>query len=419
MTLRDLLADTFRTLAAHKLRTGLTMFGLMWGVVSITLMTAAGEGFREGQRQVAAQFGENIFIVFRGRTGKQAGGKRAGRVIFWGTKDHERIAPYVPSCEFVIPELTRGNVAVRSSYNSATLLISGSQPPYQKLRHLPAAEGRFFSWEDDKQGRRVAFIGPEARKQLFAGREAVGREISINGVPYQVIGVMETKDQDSSYDGRDVKKVFIPFGAIIRDLPQPAPYPPNTIDQMIGKAKSIEHHDACMKEVRRGLAQIHGFDPEDDDAADIWDTVREARAFAAMTDGMKYFLGAMGVVTLLLGGIGVMNVMLVAVRERTREIGIRKAVGATRRAILMMFFTETLFIVFLSGGMGFAFAHAVCALVNTMEMPQFFAGLYATWQVAFTCLGLLGLVAFLSALYPASKAASVDPIEALRFEAGG
>ncbi len=419
MSLRDLLVDTFRTLAAHKLRTGLTMFGLMWGVVSITLMTAAGDGFREGQRQVAANFGENIFIVFRGRTGKQAGGKRAGRQIFWSVKDHEKIGPYVPSCEFVIPELTRGDVPVRSAFNSARLLISGSQPPYQKLRHLPAAEGRFFSWEDDRKGIRVAFLGSDARKQLFSGRDAVGREISINGVPYQVIGVMETKEQDSSYDGRDVNKVFIPFGAIIRDLPQPAPLPPNTIDQMIGKAKTLDMHDACMKEVRRGLARIHGFDAEDEDAADIWDTVREARAFAAMADGMKYFLGAMGVVTLLLGGIGVMNVMLVAVRERTREIGIRKAVGATKRAILMMFFVETLLIVFFSGGLGFAFAHAVCAAVNTMEMPQFFAGLYATWEVGLTCVGLLGLVAFLSALYPASKAASVDPIEALRFEAGG
>ena len=419
MSLRDLLVDTFRTLAAHKLRTGLTMFGLMWGVVSITLMTAAGDGFREGQRQVAANFGENIFIVFRGRTGKQAGGKRAGRQIFWSVKDHEKIGPYVPSCEFVIPELTRGDVPVRSAFNSARLLISGSQPPYQKLRHLPAAEGRFFSWEDDRKGMRVAFLGSDARKQLFSGRDAVGREISINGVPYQVIGVMETKEQDSSYDGRDVNKVFIPFGTIIRDLPQPAPLPPNTIDQMIGKAKTLDMHDACMKEVRRGLARIHGFDAEDEDAADIWDTVREARAFAAMADGMKYFLGAMGVVTLLLGGIGVMNVMLVAVRERTREIGIRKAVGATKRAILMMFFVETLLIVFFSGGLGFAFAHAVCAAVNTMEMPQFFAGLYATWEVGLTCVGLLGLVAFLSALYPASKAASVDPIEALRFEAGG
>lgn len=419
MTLRDLLADTLRTLAAHKLRTGLTMFGLMWGVVSITLMAAAGDGLREGQRLVAENFGENIFIVFRGRTGKQAGGRRAGRQIFWSVKDHERIAPYVPSCQFVIPELTRGNVAVRSSFNSATLLISGSQPPYQDLRHLPASEGRFFSWEDDHQGRRVAFIGSEVRKQLFAGRAAVGQEISINSMPYQVIGVMESKDQDSSYDGQDVKKVFIPFGAMIRDLPQPEPYPPNTIDQLIGKAKSIDRHDACMNEVRRGLARIHGFDSEDEDAADIWDTVREARAFAAMADGMKYFLGAMGVVTLMLGGIGVMNVMLVAVRERTREIGIRKAVGATRRAILMMFFVETLIIVFVSGGIGFAFAHLFCAMVNTLEMPQYFAGLYATWQVGVACVALLGLVAFLSAMYPAAKAASVDPIEALRFEAGG
>ena len=419
MSFRDLLTDTLRTLAAHKLRTGLTMFGLMWGVVSITLMAAAGDGLREGQRQVAANFGENIFIVFRGRTGKQAGGKRAGRMIWWTVKDHEKIADSIPSCECVIPELTRGDIPVRSSFNSATLLISGSSPQYQWLRHLEVQEGRYFSAEDDKLGRRVAFIGSEVRKQLFSGRAALDQEITIKGLPYRVIGVMKDKDQDSSYDGKDVKKVFVPFGAIIRDLPQPPPWPSNTVDQLIGKAKSIEVHKDCMAEVRRALARLHGFDPEDEDAADVWDTVREAAAFAAMADGMKYFLGAMGVVTLVLGGIGVMNVMLVAVRERTREIGVRKAVGATRRAILTMFFLETLIIVFISGGLGFAFAHAVCAAVNTLPMPQFFAGLYTTWQVTAVCIGLLGLISFLSALYPAYKAASVDPIEALRFEAGG
>ncbi len=395
------------------------MFGLLWGVVSITLMTAAGDGLREGQRQVSAQFGEDIIIVFGGRTSTQVGGERAGRRVMWTIYDHTLLAPQTPSCEFVIPELTRGSVAVRSDYNSASLLISGSQPPYQRLRALAVDEGRFFSWEDDSQGRRVAFIGSDVRKQLFKGRKALGETLTINGIPYQVIGVMKTKEQDSSYDGRDISKIFIPYGAMVRDLPQPPPFPPGTMDQMIVKAWSLNVHEACVSEVRRGLARIHHFDPEDKDAASIWDTVEQSRAFATMADGMKYFLGAMGVVTLLLGGIGTMNVMLVSVRERTREIGLRKAVGATRREILTMFFLETFFIVFLSGGLGLAFAHGVCHFVNKLQMPAYFAGLWATWQVGAACVALLGLVAFLSALYPATKAASIDPIEALRFEAGG
>lgn len=419
MTFRDLIWDTVQTLLAHKLRAGLTMFGLLWGVVSITLMTAAGDGLREGQRQVSAQFGEDIIIVFGGRTSMQVGGERAGRRVMWTINDHNLLAPQTPSCEFVIPELTRGNVAVRSDYNSAILLISGSQPPYQRLRALAVDEGRFFSWEDDSQGRRVAFIGSDVRKQLFKGRKALGEMLTINGIPYQVIGVMKTKEQDSSYDGRDINKIFIPYGAMVRDLPQPPPFPPGTMDQMIVKAWSLDVHETCVEEVRRGLARIHNFDPEDKDAAAIWDTVEQSRAFATMADGMKYFLGAMGVVTLLLGGIGTMNVMLVSVRERTREIGLRKAVGATRREILTMFFLETFFIVFLSGGLGLGFAHMVCHFVNKLQMPPYFAGLWATWQVGAACVALLGMVAFLSALYPATKAASVDPIEALRFEAGG
>lgn len=419
MTFRDLLRDTLQTLLAHKLRAGLTMFGLIWGVVSITLMTAAGDGFREGQRQVSMQFGENIFIVFGGRTSLQAGGERAGRRTMWTVYDHQLLAPQAPSCEFILPELTRGTVAIRSDYNSASLLVSGSQPPYQRLRYLPVAEGRFFSWEDDAEGRRVAFLGSDVRTQLFAGREALGKSITVAGLPYLVIGVMENKEQDSRYDGRDVNKIFIPYGAMIRDLPQPPPYPPMTVDQFIVKARTLDQHEDCVAEVRRGLARIHGFDPGDKEAAPVWDTVKESRAFATMAKGMKYFLGAMGVVTLLLGGIGTMNVMLVAVRERTREIGLRMAVGATRTQILHMFFLETFIIVFLSGGIGLAFAHTVCHYVNKLPMPQYFAGLWATWEVGVACVVLLGLVALLSAMYPASRAAAVDPIEALRFEAGG
>jgi putative ABC transport system permease protein len=395
------------------------MFGLAWGVVSITLMTAAGDGLREGQRQVASKFGENIAIVFGGRTSLQAGGERAGRRVTWKVTDHEELAPQSPDCEHIIPELTRGSVPVRSDYNSAIRMVAASLPPFQKLRFLPVAEGRFYSWEDHRDARRVAFIGSEVRKQLFGIRQAVGATISINGFPYQVIGVMQEKEQDNDYDGRDINKIYIPFGAMLRDMPQPPPWPQGTIDQMIVKAKSLDRHEACVAQVRRGLARMHHFDPEDKEAANIWDTVEEMRAFALMANGMKYFLGAMGIVTLLLGGIGTMNVMLVAVRERTREIGIRKSVGATRGSILSMFFLETMFIVFVAGGLGMLFAHAVCSAVNTLPMPQYFAGLWTSWDVAIGTVVMLGLVAVLSAMYPAYKAASVDPIEALRFEPGG
>jgi putative ABC transport system permease protein len=419
VSISDLLKDTYQTLTAHKLRTGLTMFGLAWGIVSITLMTAAGDGFREGQRQVAEKFGDSIVIVWPGRTSLQAGGERAGRKIWWTTRDHEAIIPQCPSCQNILPELERGNIPVRSAYNNALLDVSGSNPAFQTIRYLPAEEGRFFSTEDDLQARRVAFIGPEARKQLFGPRKALGERITINGFPYEVIGVMKHKEQDSSYSGRDIQKIFVPYGVMIKDLPNKPPMPPETIDQFIVKAKSLEVHEECVLELKRALAAIHDFDPADKEAIPTWDTVKESRGFASMANGMKYFLGAMGVVTLLLGGIGTMNVMLVAVQERTREIGLRKAVGATRHEILLMFFLETFMIVFGSGAVGFAFAHGLCAAVNKLPMPPYFAGFVATWQVSVTCIVLLGIVALCSAMYPASRAASVDPIEALRWEAGG
>jgi putative ABC transport system permease protein len=418
MSFRDLLKDTLATLWAHKRRTLLTMFGIAWGIISITVMVAAGEGLGKGIQKNQETFGKDVMIVFSGRTSMQAGGSRAGRPVRWMEDDYVQVAKESPACKYVMPEL--GNeVQVHSAFNSGTISTVGSLPPFREIRSVDVAEGRFYNDEDNLEARNVAFLGTETKKQLFAEREAIGATISLNGIPYKVIGVMKSKDQNSSYDGFDTRKIFVPFNAMRRDFPNKPPSVEHTVDRILVAPWSLETHPDCVRQVRRTLGRLHNFDPRDKEAASIWDTVKNAEANRMIIVGMEVFMGAVGIATLFLGGLGVMNVMLVSVRERTREIGVRMALGATRESILRQFFMETIFVVSLSGGTGLLIAYGFCGLVNLLPMPPFFAGLLASWKLGAVSVVLLTIIAVLSALYPANRAASVDPIEALRFEAGG
>jgi putative ABC transport system permease protein len=418
MSFQDLLRDTLATLWAHKRRTLLTMFGIAWGIISITIMVAAGEGLGVGIQKNQESFGKDVMIVFGGRTSMQAGGMRSGRIIRWTEDDYLQVTKEAPGCKYVMPELGN-NVQVHSLFNSGDIPAVGALPPFTEIRSITVAQGRFYNEQDNVEARNVAFLGSDAKKQLFADREALGQTIWMNGIPYTVIGVMLPKDQNSSYDGADIRKIFIPFNAMRRDFPNKPPAPEHSVDRLLVAPWSLATHADCVKQIRHSLGRLHNFDPRDKEAAGIWDTVKNAEANRMIIVGMELFMGAVGIATLFLGGLGVMNVMLVSVRERTREIGVRKALGATRESILRQFFFETVIVVALSGGTGLILSYGFCALVNLLPMPPFFAGLLASWKLGALSITLLGLIAVLSALYPANRAASVDPIEALRFEAGG
>ena len=418
MSFSDLFRDTLATLWAQKRRTLLTMFGIAWGIISITVMVAAGEGLGDGIQKNQQTFGKDVMIVFSGRTSMQAGGARAGRAMHWMEEDYKYVAAESPACKYVMPEL--GNdVKVRSLFNSGTIPVVGALPPFSEIRSVAPAQGRFYNDQDNENARNVAFLGSETKKQLFAERDALGQTVWMNGTPYVVIGVMKSKEQNSSYDGFDTRKIFIPFNSMRRDFPNKPPAVEHTVDRLLIAPWSLETHKDCIRQLRHTLARLHNFDPRDEEAAAIWDTVRNAQANRMIILGMEYFMGAVGIATLFLGGLSVMNVMLVSVRERTREIGVRMALGATRQSILRQFFLETIFVVAISGGVGLLISYGFCGLVNLAPMPPFFTGMLTSWKIGAMSVSLLGLIAILSAVYPANRAASVDPIEALRFEAGG
>ncbi len=430
--MREAIAQAVDNLRANRLRSVLTMFGILWGVIAVVVLSATGEGFRRGNQAVLEELGKNIAIVWGGRTTTQAGGERAGTQIFLTLDDARAIAAESPLSAVVSPEINRGGLQVKSRYNAAALGVHGIEPQYQDIRTIDVERGRVFGWPDETQVRRVAIIGADAWQQLFGAREGLGETVQINGVPYSVVGKIRKKEQDSNYSGPDNDKVFVPFAAMARDFPRTG-VPPGTLSQIIVAPKShvvaglegvldartgrISDIDWPLeKDVRRVLARRHGFAADDRDALSVWDTSLESLMFGRMIDKMREFFSVVGVITLALGGIGVMNIMFVAVRERTREIGVRKALGATSRAIQRQFFLEGFFLTMLSGALGFAVAAALCAAVNLLPMPDRFQGMIMTWQAGTMALVVLVLIGVVTSTYPARRASRLPPVEALRYE---
>jgi putative ABC transport system permease protein len=430
--MRDILVQVFANLRANKLRSFLTMFGILWGVISVVVLSATGEGFQRGNQRVLEELGKNIGIVWGGRTSMQAGGERAGRVVLLTLDDARALARESSMIAVVSPELQRNGLTVKSAFNSARITVHGIEPQYQDIRTIDIEHGRGFRFSDEEQALRVAVVGSDAAAQLFGTRDSVGQTVTIGGLPYVVIGKIRKKDQDSNYSGPDNDKVFIPYSAMARDFPRTdvapgvvsnlivAPQPwvvarlPGVLENRSGRIEDIDW--PLEREVRRILGPRHRFDPDDRNAVAMWDTSLQTLMFGRMVQTMKDFFSLVGLVTLALGGLGVMNIMLVAVRERTREIGVRKALGATTRQIQKQFFLEGFLLTMISGALGFAVALALCAAVNTLPMPTRFQGMILTWQAGAAAVAVLTLIGVVTSTYPARRAALLPPVEALRVE---
>jgi len=437
--LRDLLTETFANLRANKMRSFLTMFGIVWGVTSILILSAVGEGFGRGNQHVLEELGKNIVIIRNGRTSLQAGGERAGQLIRLSIDDVYALKRESKLLQDITPELMRSGVKAKSAYNASSIQLSGIWPVFQYLRTIEMDRGRPISDEDCHEARRVVVLGFDASKQLFADRDPVGQTITLNATPYVVIGRVRKKQQDSNYTGQDDQRLFMPYETARKDFPMPGllntpdhvsaiiagPRPEVTamIRDIMEREKNVRlffglnSRGPVEQEVRSILSKTHGFDPQDPEAIGFWNTAVESVMFAKMIAGMDRFFLAVSVVTLLLGGIGVMNIMLVAVRERTREIGVRKAIGATARSIQWQFFVEGLLLTGISGIVGYIVGAGLCAFVNLAPMPERFSGMIITWQINVAAVVLLSLIGVAASTYPARRAAQLPPIEALRYEA--
>jgi putative ABC transport system permease protein len=412
-----LLKQTWTNLIANKTRSFLTMFGIAWGLICLILMTSMGEGMWVAQKQKTRALGQNIMIVWGGMTSKGKEGTRPGKVIRLTLDDYFTLKTKATYLQRLSPEIQR-SLPARSRINNGTFNTHGVFPDYMQMRTIEVTPGgRQINSGDNENAQRVCIIGNEVKDQLFSKEKAVGQTIMVGSFPYLIIGELIPKDQNSNYSGPDKNKIFIPFYAMVRDFPLPmAALSKYELSNMILQPRNESLGEAGELQVRQILADEKGFDYLDKDALGIWNTIKQAKFVKKIFDSLSIFLGVVAIITLILGGVGVMNIMLLSVGERTHEIGICKAVGATTRRILLQYFAESMMLTLFAGLTGIFIGWGFCALINQLPKIDFFAGMIVTPQVGLVAFAFLILVGVLSSIYPAFMAAVVDPIEALRHE---
>jgi putative ABC transport system permease protein len=412
----DTLGQVYRAIMANKLRTFLTMFGIAWGVGSLLVLVGLGEGFRSGQHKQLADLGNDVVMQFNGTIPALAN-QHTGMRPYKLTLGDEEAMRRLPELRAVTDELTRNDLYEVSQWSNTSSHVMGTEPNYTMVRFIPMDKGRFLNDRDLADNRRVAVLGSKAAQLLFPGRPYLGETVTINDIGFTIIGAVQPIGHgDNNYDN---SKVYLPITTmqelfalkgdnIPRDALTSIQYQPTTKGEI----------DAAVVAVHRVIAEHHGFDPSLKDAFNEWNTLEDEKMIAAIFNAMDIFLGGVGIVTLGLGAVGIINIMLVSVTERTHEIGLLKALGATKHSILAQFFWEGLLLTGISGGIGIVVSWAFMWLLQqvlTGKMPGWDPPKLVPWSAALA-LGSLVLSGVVAGLYPASKAAALDPIEALRKE---
>src|SRR5437899_8370363 len=361
MFLKELISQGWQSLMRDRLRSALTMLGIGWGLVSVVLLLAYGQGLGGCVLHAFLNMGNNVIVLWPGEASRKAGGQRAGKGVKYEREDVEAIRDEVPIMRAVSGESDR-DFGFKIGTRVVSIMTRGVDMPYGQMRKLDLDDGRYFSETDFSDDRRVVILRYEAAKKVFQGAPGVGQHVNIGGLDFEVIGTMRNKIQDSMYQGPDNENAFIPFG-LMRDLKNI-----RDPDEIIIQPTAPELNKKALAAVREVLARRHHFDPKDEKATPEWDTIEDGAMINAFSLGLQAVLGLIGAVTLGVGGVGVMNIMLVSVTERTREIGLRKALGARPRHVLVQFLLEALVLTFAGGLLGMALALCLTWVIPPMPL---------------------------------------------------
>jgi len=409
MDFRDAFRHSLDDVRQNGLRSALTMFGIAWGIASVVFLVAIVTGFASGSKKGMETLGRDLMIFWGGRTSLASGVAKAGQSVRLRYEDLEALARR-PEIASMSPETVLWSGRMSHLEKFTVSRVHGTSPEFAAIRSLTVTEGRFINERDVIEARHVVVLGAEVKRRLFGGRSGLHEVITIQGTPFKVVGLMPNKEQNNMYYGPDNEMAVVPWTAARQSFGQ------EYIENLVLQPASVLRHTDTERAVKETLGAAMGFNPDDPQVLPCWNTVKNAADAQVLFAAIEILMGAIGGVTLAIGGLGVMNIMLVALGERVREIGLRKALGATRRSIFSQFLTEALILCGVSGTAGVLLGWLLCLAVGAVQMPDGFNPPEISGVSILAATMVLGLVAVASALYPAIRASRLDPVVSLRYE---
>ncbi len=404
------IGEFVKDLRTQKLRTFLTIFGIVWGTVAIIVLLAFGNGFQKQTMETMNGIGENIILLFPGRTAKTFEGYGPNRRIRFRAEDTELLRREISQIQHISPEYSNWDAPLRVGKQVRNPNVTGIIPEFSILRNIvPRSGSRFINDLDIRLRRRVVFLGDELAEYLFGDVDPVGRYVQVGETPFLVVGVMVHKEQDSSYNSRDKDRAFIPASTFA------ALFGYRYINNMVIKPEHALLSPAVQNRIYEVLGKRYKFDPTDKEALSIWDTTEFQKMIWYIFLGLNIFFGIVGAFTLTVGGIGVANIMYVVVQERTKEIGIKRSVGAKKRHIMVQFFAETFFIVAVGASIGILISLILLFLIAMLPIDEFVGTPSISPWIAMVALSILAVIGCIAGFFPARKAANMNVVDCLHY----